>query len=57
MVCHRGSSLGSGHYVADVRTPHGGWLRCDDARIDEVPQAKVLAEDAAQAYLLFYEKR
>ena len=57
VVCHRGSSLGSGHYVADVRTTHGGWLRCDDARIDEVPQAKVLAEDAAQAYLLFYERR
>ena len=57
VVCHMGASLNNGHYVADVRTQTGGWLRCDDSLVDDISQRRVLEGDADTAYLLFYTRQ
>lgn len=42
-----------GHYTADVLQPDGRWLRFNDAVVDAVNEAAVLAE---RPYLLFYQR-
>ena len=51
-VTHLGVNAASGHYVAKVRQPTGGWLAFDDANVTACPLARVLEEPA---YLLIYE--
>jgi len=63
-VEHRGSSLGTGHYVAyvkGVRTGWGelvegsspAWFRASDMDVREVPLQEVLE---SEPYILFYEQ-
>jgi hypothetical protein len=62
VVCHRGNSVDSGHYVALVRgkpttnTSTGPWMRFDDlaaTRIQSVDIERALREETP--YLLFYQ--
>jgi ubiquitin C-terminal hydrolase len=46
--------LSHGHYTAFVRHPSGDWYHIDDTNVTLVGPAEVAA---AEAYLLFYERR
>ncbi|KAF3935490.1 hypothetical protein ABW19_dt0200263 [Dactylella cylindrospora] len=55
-VCHRGTTVNAGHYIALVRTEEDKWLRFDDLakeRVVEVDRVKAFAEESP--YLLFYQ--
>lgn len=55
-VCHRGTTVNAGHYIALVRTEGDRWLLFDDLakeRVVEVDRAKAFAEEVP--YLLFYQ--
>ena len=54
VVVHHGQSLSHGHYTAFVRHLSGEWYHIDDANVTLVGPAEVAA---AEAYLLFYERR
>ncbi|KAB7499585.1 Ubiquitin carboxyl-terminal hydrolase 43 [Armadillidium nasatum] len=55
-ICnHHGRDLQGGHYTAVCRNPtNGKWYTFDDFNIEEIPQEKVIDQDA---YILFYQKR
>lgn len=56
VVEHLGSSMGSGHYVAHVRSSaaaSGAWFSCSDSSVSATTLQKVLN---AQCYLAFYER-
>ncbi|CAB3408075.1 unnamed protein product [Caenorhabditis bovis] len=57
VVCHRGSSLHSGHYVAYIMDKAvNTWLCCSDDDIMEVSEAHVLRRASEGGYLFFYNK-
>ena len=53
IICHKGSSCTSGHYIAYVRRGNR-WFLCNDSLVREVDEAKVLMQK--EAYMLFYER-
>lgn len=54
-VCHFGSTVRSGHYIAYVLEGEQ-WYRCDDSRVEKVSPRQVY--DAQQiAYLYFFERK
>ena len=53
VVVHQGRSLGSGHYVAYVKSPYNKWYKMDDASVSPTTKKEVLAQNA---YLVFYQK-
>ncbi|CEI99764.1 hypothetical protein RMCBS344292_13845 [Rhizopus microsporus] len=59
VVCHKGSSPYSGHYISYARAEEE-WIKLDDMnkemRVTLVKdQAKMFADLAENAYILFYE--
>ncbi|GMI52234.1 hypothetical protein TeGR_g11122 [Tetraparma gracilis] len=52
IVCHRGQSVNSGHYIAYVKRD-GRWYEANDSRIRPVTEKEVLQQPA---YMIFYEK-
>jgi len=54
-VVHQGETPNKGHYYSVVKGRDGLWIRCNDAKITPLPEG--YAEDASQAYILFYQKR
>ncbi|EYU35920.1 hypothetical protein ABFS82_14G220000 [Erythranthe guttata] len=52
-ITHHGRDPSKGHYTADARHPSGKWLRYDDASVTQIPESKVLHD---QAYVLFYKQ-
>ena len=62
VVRHVGSSLNSGHYIADVLVRDDSWFRFDDdepvKRIQRSARARAdIAPDGPCAYVLFYERQ
>lgn len=53
IICHKGSSCLSGHYIAYVRRG-SRWFLCNDSLVREVNEDKVLQQTSA--YMLFYER-
>lgn len=54
VICHIGSTIRSGHYVAYIKNPKTEkWYKYDDSRVTEESTETVLSQNA---YLLFYEK-
>ena len=61
VVRHAGSSLNSGHYIADVLV-RDAWFRFDDdepvKRLQRSARARAdVAPDGPCAYVLFYERQ
>ena len=54
VIVHHGPSLKSGHFTAFVRRPSETWYHIDDEVVTKVDPSQVTA---AEAYLLFYERR
>lgn len=52
IVHHHGGGPHSGHYVADVKSPSGKWLKANDDFIDTMSGKPNL--ESKSAYLLFY---
>jgi hypothetical protein len=58
VVCHLGSSLQSGHYIAYTETCDNVWLRMDNLQepsVETCALENVMAEIARNGYLLLYE--
>lgn len=53
VVVHEGKSLGSGHYVAYVKTEEEDWWQLNDEKAVKVDVERVLG---CKAYLLFYQQ-
>ena len=55
VISHLGSQVDNGHYIAYcLNQSRNIWLKCDDDQVDPTPVHKVAA---AQAYMLFYQKK
>lgn len=50
-----GTRIDHGHYLAWVRYGRV-WWRCDDEKVERIPNFSVDMEDHARAYMLFYKK-
>lgn len=54
VVCHLGTSVHSGHYIAYVRHPKSGsWYKYDDENVTPVPWSDVKSK-TKEVYMLFF---
>jgi len=60
VVCHKGRSSNSGHYIGYAKTGQGKWMKFDDDLVTEIKKEEIMAlyggGDFQMGYIVFYKK-